>query len=249
MKICLDIGGWSIESGLISGKKIIKKFETNTNAQKGQKTVLANIVKAIEAVYDSKASSINVGIPGPADYGKGLIGNSPNLPLSHFNVKAFLTSKFSKPVKMDNDASCFALGEAVYGAGKNYDVALGLTLGTGIGGGLVLGKKLYRGRGNATEFGHILMGDRDWEHSFQKLKKKGKITNYKKFGQLLGKGIVSLMHAIDPDIVVIGGGISADFPRFRGEMEKTIRKYALFRPCPVVRSRLKHAALLGANLL
>ena len=245
----MDIGGWSVESGLVVGKRIVKKFETNTNARKGQKTVLVNIVKAIEAVYDSKASSINVGIPGPADYGKGLIGNSPNLPLSHFNVKAFLTSKFSKPVKMDNDASCFALGEAVYGAGKNYDVALGLTLGTGIGGGLVLGKKLYRGRGNATEFGHILMGDRDWEHSFQKLKKKGKITNYKKFGQLLGKGIVSLMHAIDPDIVVIGGGISADFPKFWGEMEKTIRKYALFRPCPVVRSRLKHAALLGASLL
>jgi len=250
MKICLDIGGCNIKSALVDKGRIVKKFTTNTGAHKGRKAVLRNILKSIESVYDTKAGSINIGMPGPADYKKGIIGNTLNLPLSGFNINKFLSEKFNKKIKFDNDANCFTLGEAVFGGGKNYDVVMGLTLGTGIGGGLVIDKKIFHGRGNAAEFGHILMGNTDWEHHFKKLKdRNGNIKDYNLLGHYLGIGIVSLIHCFDPDIIIIGGGIANNFNKFRNEMNKTIAKNVLFRPCKIVRSGLRDSALLGANLL
>ena len=248
-KLCLDIGGYKISSALIDNK-IIKKYTVLTEAEKGKSSVLRNITKAIDKVYDKRIISINVAAAGPfKDFKKGIL-DSVNLPLKNFNLKKFLYKKYKKNVKIDNDAKCFALGEAVFGAGKKYDNILGITLGTGIGGGIIINKKIYHGRGNASEIGHMIMNFRnDIETIFQKLKSNGEIRSYKMLGYYLGHAIVNYIHILDPDIIIIGGGISKHFNEFEKEMNSIVRKKCMFEPCKIVKAKLKDSALLGASLL
>jgi len=153
--IGLDIGGTNIKAGLVINGKIIKKFETKTQCNKGKKQILNNIIKTLEAVFDKKAKAIGIGCPGPLDSKKGTIGNTPNIPLKNVNIKKFIKDRFKLPVYLDNDANCFALGQALYGPGKNKNTVIGITLGTGVGGGIVINKKMFQGKGNAGELGHI----------------------------------------------------------------------------------------------
>lgn len=251
MKLCLDIGGSNIRSAIVVNDKIKKKYTTATQAKKGRNVVLKNICKAINKFYSKEISSINIGMPGPfKDRIKGIIGNTPNMPLKNFNIKKYLYKKYKKNIKMDNDTNCYILGEAVFGAGKKYNNVIGLTLGTGIGGGIVINKKIYHGRDNAGEFGHMLMGKYDFEHYLKRLKdRSGHIRNYNMLGYYLGLHITSLIHVLDPDIVVVGGGIADNFNKFKEEMNKTIKKKSMFKPCKVVKAKLKDSGLLGASLI
>jgi len=155
MKIGVDIGGTEIKAGILANGKIIKKLSIRTEANKGKKQVIKNITEIIERLFDKKIKSIGIGAPGPLDYKKGILGKQLNLPLSNFNLKKYIQQKFKVSVAIDNDANVFTLGEAVYGAERNNNNVVGLTLGTGIGGGVVINKKIYHGRGNAGELGHI----------------------------------------------------------------------------------------------
>jgi len=155
MKIGLDIGGTEIKAGIVSNGKIIKKLTIKTQVKKGRKQVIQNITNSIKELFNKNISAIGAGAPGPLDYKKGILGKQVNLPLTNFNLKKYIQQKFKVPVAIDNDANVFTLGEALYGAGKNYNNIIGLTLGTGIGGGIVINKKLYHGRSNAGELGHI----------------------------------------------------------------------------------------------
>ncbi len=150
----VDIGGSKIEAALIIADKIIDSKVTKTKPEQGCDEVVERIISTIDYVVTSKAQSIGVGCPGPLDCKNGIIHRTPNLPFKNTPLKGILEKKFKLPVKVDNDASCFVLGEALYGHGQNKNTIAGLTLGTGVGGGLVINKKIYHGKGNACEFGH-----------------------------------------------------------------------------------------------
>ena len=154
--IGVDLGGTNIEAGLITSKgKIIKKYETKTEAKKGAKTVINNIISAIKHVQQGKISGIGIGSPGPLNYKTGTITNPVNLPFKNTPLRKIIQNKFKTNTFLDNDANCFALAEAVFGQGKKYENVIGITLGTGLGGGIVINKKIYHGRNNAAELGHI----------------------------------------------------------------------------------------------
>src|SRR3989338_8523287 len=153
--IGVDLGGTNIKTALIaSNGKIIKKCEIPTEAKKGTKTIISNIISSIKKVKSGKIKGIGIGSPGPMDYKKGIITNPVNLPFKNVPLKKIIQKKFKIPVFLDNDAKCFTLAEAVFGSGKKYENVVGITLGTGFGCGLVINKKIYHGRSNATEFGH-----------------------------------------------------------------------------------------------
>jgi len=153
--IGVDIGGSNIKAGLVLKGSIIKRYSVKTESEKGKKVVIENIIKAIMGVFTSNVLGIGVGSPGPSDYKKGIIIGPENVPLKNVNLKKILEKKFNVPVFLDNDANCFVLGEAVYGSGKKSDVVIGLTLGTGVGGGIVVNKKIFHGHLNAGELGHM----------------------------------------------------------------------------------------------
>lgn len=258
MKIGVDIGGHEIKAGIVLNDKIIKKIQINTG--KNKQDIINEIIYVIELIFDKKVKGIGIGVPGPADYEKGIIGDTPNLPLKGVNLKKIISKKFGKKVIMDNDANCFVLGESIRLEKKNVS---GLTLGTGVGGGIVIDGRLYHGNGNAGELGHCTIKcdgkklgfnqgslesyvsakaiKRDYGKDPIELKDK---NAWKKIGIKLGAGISNLANTFDPDVIVLGGGISNAFSKFKSSMNDEIKKRAAVK-VKVVKGD-KDSGIIGA---
>lgn len=156
--IGVDVGATKISSGLVWNGQIPKIIKIPTEVQQGNKTIISNIIKAIQVFDNPKAKAIGIGIAGAIDRKNGVVVSSPNLPKGFINIelKKIIEKEFHKPVTIENDAHCFALAESVYGAGAKANIVIGLTLGTGIGGGIIFNKRIYHGRdGLAGEIGHM----------------------------------------------------------------------------------------------
>ncbi len=162
MYIGVDIGGTTIKSALFSSSyKLVKYFECKTDAKKGKKVVLDNILFAIESIYPEgeNVSSIGIAIRGAIDSEKGVVVKTTMMPkgMNNFNLADVIRKRFKVAVVMENDVNCFTLGEAVFGAGKNYNIVAGIAIGTGFGAGLVIDGKIYHGSTfTAVEFGHSI---------------------------------------------------------------------------------------------
>jgi glucokinase len=159
--IGIDVGATKIAVGLVGpGGKILKQEKLLTEVNKGPKAVLRNIINAASIFYAPKVKAIGLGIAGQMNPWQGQAFFGPNFPKAlqkNINLAKMLKKEFKVPVFLDNDANCFALAEAVYGAGKKYKYVVGVTFGTGLGSGTVINKKLYRGRDNSIELGHIII--------------------------------------------------------------------------------------------
>jgi glucokinase len=152
----IDLGGTKIAAGIVNEKgKVLKRAVVPTEGEKGQDAIVQNILKAVDSVYSKDVKAFGMGVPGSVDFDNGIITSTANLPITNLAIRDILQKRYKKPVFLDNDAKAFTLGEAIFGEGKKYKHVIGITLGTGVGGGLVIDKKIYHGRGNATEFGHM----------------------------------------------------------------------------------------------
>ena len=268
--LALDIGGTNLKSGLVDGKKVANFVSFPTLASKGKKTALAQIEKIIALNYSKKVRGIAVSMPGPADYPNGTFRSVQNLPLKNFKLKKHLQKKFGVPVNCTHDAHAFALGESRYGAARGKKNIVGITLGTGVGFGILLDGKPFYGRGNAAELGHTVLeaidartvedflgdrkkhggilgadGGRTWFGRAQKGDSRA-LGVWQAFGHALGMAIANCILSFDPDVVVVGGNVAEAWPFFEKSMKKSLQKTVIFRPCPVVKGKLAHAALLGA---
>ncbi|ACK49590.1 ROK family protein [Methylocella silvestris BL2] len=157
MRIGIDLGGTKIEVLALddSGSELIRKRQpTPAGDYAGTLDVIAELVAFVEAATGRKGS-VGVAAPGAISPATGLVKNANSTVL---NGKAFdrdLSAKLGRPVKIENDANCFALSEASDGAGAGVSVVFGVILGTGVGGGLVVDGKLVSGRNRiAGEWGH-----------------------------------------------------------------------------------------------
>ncbi len=156
--IGLDLGGTYIKYGLVDQTgRIIKKGVLPTNAEKGSRdAVIEQINLAISDVLTDDIEGIGIGTPGVVD-NDGRVFESPNLPDWHnFNLMEIFEKRFNKKVVVENDANSIAWGEYLFGAGKGTKTIVCLTLGTGLGGGVVINGKLLRGSiYSAAELGHM----------------------------------------------------------------------------------------------
>jgi glucokinase len=162
--IGVDLGGTSIKLGIVSDSgKLLHKISMRTEAEQGPKRVLENIksgireLSAITSQHKIKINGIGIGCPGVVTPGKGIVENPPNLPgWSKVNVGKIISQEFRKKVYVDNDANAAAIGELTFGSGKKFKSFIMITLGTGVGGGIIMNKKIYHGDfGAAGEIGHI----------------------------------------------------------------------------------------------
>lgn len=282
----IDIGGTTIKGGIVSERgAVIKSASIPAHAKRGQQPFLHALDRIITLLGTKKIRAIGIGCPGPLDPFRGIIISPGNIPLRDFPLRAYLMRRYRKRVVIDNDANAFTLAEATYGAGKHHRSVIGLTLGTGVGGGIVINKTIEHGRGNGGELGHVTLKmdtprghNRDigclQEHlrgePMQKYARKLGIASYslkelyllgrrrkravtaywKMFGFYCGIGIASLIHVIDPDMIVIGGQIGKAFSLFRKSMFETVRDRTIFDPPPIRRSVLgDNAGIIGAALL
>jgi glucokinase len=159
--IGVDLGGTSIKLGIVTNTgRLIKKISVRTEAEKGPKKVIDNIIAGIKELTEKlkyRIDGIGIGCPGVVTPGKGIVEDPPNFPgWKKVNISKIILQEFKKPVFVDNDANAAAIGELTFGSGKKYRSFIMITLGTGVGGGIVINKKIYHGDfGAAGEIGHI----------------------------------------------------------------------------------------------
>jgi len=228
---------------------------------------LAKIVKE----YKTQIKAVGIGLPGPIDLKKGIILRTPHLPLKNTPIYSLLKKQIDLPLKIDNDVNCFTLAEALVGSGKNYRNVVGIALGTGIGGGIVINKKIYHGRNNAGEFGHQFINShsakylesflvvnnfkrstkeyKNLEKSAQKNNKVA-ITFWDDLGKILGYAFLNIINILDPDIIILGGKQTNAFKYFSPSLFKTIKQGSFLPSTKIVKSKLiDKAGIIGAAML
>jgi glucokinase len=272
MKIGVDLGGTNVRVGLIDQGQLVRKV-TALCPKGEEQEVLDVLLSLIRELMSDAVTSIGVGVPSVVDRDKGIVYNAANIPSwKEVHLRQILEDAFHKLVFINNDANCFALGEYLFGEGQNHENMVGLTVGTGIGAGLILNGQLYNGcNTGAGEIGALPFREADYERycaskfftanykaKAQELEVKAHqgdkqaLKAWQEFGNNLGCLMEAILYAYDPDLVVLGGGITAAFPFFG---EAIYQRLSLFpwqesvKRLHIVPSKLQDAALLGAAML
>ena len=155
--IGVDIGGTNLKIGLIKNKVIIDKIVETTDKNSLVQQV-KNLIALIIAKNNLKTCDIQkLGVGCPGIVIDGIVKESANLNLFNCNLAEILTNHFGIKTYVKNDADMAVLAEHTLGAGKGYENILLITIGTGIGGGIIINNKLYTGTGGAGELGHVTM--------------------------------------------------------------------------------------------
>lgn len=216
--IGIDIGGTSIKGAAVdSNGKVYESFTMPfVKEDSGEKiiTELAKLVKQYikEQGLEGKIAGMGIGCPGSIDIEKGVVNYANNLGWNNLPIAKIMQETLPYPVRLINDANAAALGEAKFGAGKSYENIILLTLGTGVGGGIIVNGKLYEGNeGKGAELGHMVV-ELDGEQC--SCGRKGCLEAYAsatalirdvKKAMLLDKK--SILWELSPNIESINGGI------------------------------------------
>ena len=310
-RIGVDIGGTNIKIALIDfDGKIIYSATTPTRAEMGYEAGINNIKQAIkDLMQETNATkdtieAIGFGLPGQIDYKNGIVKNLPNIPgWTNVKLAKIIDTEFSIPTRLDNDVRCAALGELNFGAGKGCENLGCITVGTGIGAGIVLNGKLVRGAANAAgEIGHIKMemnggplcGCGDYgcfeayasgpaivtmakeyisggkSAKYKEMAADGIITPYlvaqaalqgdavsiqifKQMGKIIGTGLTSVVNLLNPQKIIIGGGVADAGDILLDPIRKTILDRAMpiqAKSVEIVPAQLANTAgVIGASLL
>ena len=268
-KIAIDLGGTLLRVALVNKGKIKELIKKDTPQKKKElKKELKDSVNQILSKVD-KVKGIGISCIGPLN--KGVIKNPPNLPFKKFKIEKFVKKEFNLPVEVENDANCAALAEAKLGVKKDNFIVL--TLGTGIGGGIIIENELFRGQGEAGELGHILLDEEKYFEDLASGKKIKKITKKKlgkemlvkelidkktekseeilnQIAKYLGRGIASLINIFDPQVVVLAGGFREGGKKFLKKIRENAKKYVLIdNKVKIKWSKLDEPGVLGASLL
>ncbi|WP_405356577.1 ROK family protein [Fusobacterium animalis] len=234
--LAIDIGGTMIKYGLVSfDGKILSTDKIKTEASKGLNNILNKIDNIFKRYKENNPVGIAVSGTGQINgmIGK-VIGGNPIIPnWIGTNLVKILEEKYNLPIVLENDVNCVALGEKWVGAGKDLSNFICLTIGTGIGGGIILNNQLFRGENFvAGEFGHILIKKGEFEQfasttALIRLVKErtGKTLNGKEIFDLekkeiveyqevisewienLTEGLSSIVYCFNPANIILGGGV------------------------------------------
>jgi len=233
---------------------------------------------------------IGIGAPGIINTKQGFIYYLPNIPgWENFPLAQTLRKKLKIPVVVNNDANAFALAESVYGAARGFERSICLTLGTGLGGAVVINGKLLDTKVSAQELGHVplklggrkcscggfgcietFVGNKYLVKRYKQLNKKikdiGACDIYKKaqagekaalivwqeFSFALGKFLAGMANIFDPQVIVLGGGVSGAYSLFKPLVVKSMKDQAMWpimRDLKIRRTKLKDSGIIGAALL
>lgn len=270
MKLCFDLGATNLRSALITSGKILQKNTIPT--PKTKKEIINSILQLINSYDIKKISSINFGIASFLKNNTTI--NTCNMDFSGVNLKKIISKKYSLPVYVENDAKCAALGEIGYGYGKKYSNFYFITLGTGIGGAIIINKKLYRGSSFAGEQGQILYNNLKLEKQvsgpasveiaktiginkssfqLQSLAMQGNkqiIQMYKEMGEKLGIALLNTSYIIDPQAIIVSGGFAKVTYILKSAQKILIERDEINRKIKIFPSKLgENAGLIGASLL
>ena len=312
-RIGIDVGGTNVKIALVDDNgKIIYSNSVPTYAKMGYEYTVNNIKQAIKDLMKetnttpSDIEGIGFDFPGQVDCKTGVVKLAPNIPgWVNVPIAQMIEDEFHIPTRIDNDVRCAALGELKFGAGKGCENFICITVGTGIGSGIVINGKVVRGATNAAgELGHIKLqmnggpicgcGDTGCLEAFasgpaivamaQEYIKGGKSTKFREMaaaeggeitpymvakaaeegdpvakrifeivGEYIGIGLTSVINLLNPEKVIIGGGVAESGELLLAPIRKTIKERAMVvagNAVEIVPAQLGNSAgVIGASML
>lgn len=246
--LALDIGGTYIRIARINKNKISGRIKVST--PRNRKEFLNKIEKLIDK-FDEK-DKICLSVAGFVNNGN--IVRTPHLPITGLDLKNWIKNRFNCSVYIENDAKCAAIAENKFGSGKKYKNYVFLTLGTGIGGAIFINGKLYRGKGFAGEFGHMLIKGKEFEKlasgkAFERDKKRHSDA-LRRISKKLALGISTIIYSFDPEAIILGGGFAEEKRIYKIIVKELSKIDIIHRKIPVIHAKLgENAGLIGASLL
>lgn len=310
-RIGIDVGGTNVKIALVDEKGKIKYSNSvPTRAEMGYEYTVNNIKQAIyDLLKETKLEPKNIegigfGFPGQVDYKSGIVRLAPNIPgWVDVPIAKLIEDEFHIPTRVDNDVRCAALGELNFGAGKGCENLICITVGTGIGSGLIVNGRLVRGASNAAgEIGHIKLqmndgpicgcGDTGCLEAFasgpsivamaEDYIRGGKSTKFREMansnpitpyivceaakagdpvakriftimGEYIGIGMASVVNLLNPEKIIVGGGVADAGEILMTPLKETLKKRAMKiagEAVEVVPAQLGNTAgVIGASLL
>ena len=248
-RIGIDLGGTNIAVGVVDdGHAIVSRVSVPTMASRPAAEVVRDMGGAVEQVLARAGASVadcrsmGVGSPGTCNSADGVVERAYNLGWDHVPVCRMLEQRFGIPCRLSNDANCAALAEQVAGAAVGHDNVVLVTLGTGVGGGIIIGGRIYDGmRGAGAELGHTLLvmdgepctcGRRGcWEAYssatvFDAADRGDETARavVDRYCDYLGAGLVNIVNALAPEVILIGGGISRQGERLLAPVRRYVER-------------------------
>jgi glucokinase len=310
-RIGIDVGGTNVKIALVDENgKIIYSNSVPTYAKMGYEYTVNNIKQAIKDLMketstdSSSIDGIGFDFPGQVDYKTGVVKLAPNIPgWVNVPIAQMIEEEFHIPTKIDNDVRCAALGELKFGAGRGCENFICMTVGTGIGSGLVINGKLVRGASNAAgELGHIKLQMKDGPicgcgdtgcleafasgpaivamaqdyikggkaAKFSEMAADGEITPYivakaaeqgdpiakrifEIVGEYIGLGLSSVINLLNPEKVIIGGGVAESGELLLAPIRRTVKERTMVvagNAVEIVPAELGNSAgVIGASML
>lgn len=307
LTIGIDIGGTLIKMGLVRGTRVLSRQTLSTmqfTSPKALQNGLVDSVRAFRRNATGVVAGVGIGVPGLVRYPAGVVRTCANIPgWKDVPLKALLQKRLHFPVQVDNDVNVMTLAEWRYGAGRGVRDLVCMTLGTGVGGGLVLDGCLYRGSGGAAgEIGHMPLGEEgrrcscggraclerqvgnreilQWVRQQLKSGVKSRMRTWvgnrlnlltpelidraaalgdplaqqtwERVGQKVGIVLAGVVNLLNPERIVVGGGISKAGRWLFKPMRESVRQRTMagIPHVPIVPARLgSDAGLIGAALL
>lgn len=272
--IGVDIGGTSIVAARFSESKLIERTDVPTGADRSAEEIMESLYEAIEKVLTDEVVGIGIGMPGFMNVDTGEILQINNIPsFKGFAIKPRVEERYKLPAFQNNDANCFALGETYYGAGKKYNNLVGVTLGTGLGGGIILNRKIHTGlMGGAGELGCVPFhgGISEDICSAALFKNKYKTTGLEQYNKAkagdrealavfeelahnIGELLRMVTYVLAPEAFVIGGSVANSWDllekTIREDMDSKFLAPMISKKIDLVRAELDNAGLYGAAAL
>jgi glucokinase len=271
--IGVDLGGTKVRVGVVTDGAVARALSRPISAHAAEHVVLDEIAAAIAELFDDQVVGIGCGVPSVVDVETGTVFEVENIPSwKRVPLKAVLEGRFGVPTSVNNDANAFAVGEHVFGKGRAFRDMVGLTLGTGLGTGVIIDGRLYSGRnccaGEIGAMPHKEMTVEDYCAGRFFLREGGvsggvaferaragdaaAIELFECFGRELAGAVMISCYAYDPEAVILGGSIAAAFDLFQAPLREGLATFAyphVIERLVIERSELVDAAVLGAAAL
>jgi glucokinase len=271
--IGIDLGGTHLRAGLVLGNSLSSIVTQRINPNGTVSEVLKDLFSLTDRLLTGSVEAIGIGVPGLVDIKNGTVYDVVNIPSwKEVPLQQVMKERYALPVFINNDANCFALGEFYFGKGKGADSMVGLTIGTGLGSGVIINKKLYAGKnGGAGEFGMIEYLDQyveyyasgqffknvyqtDGEDVFKRARAGDEeaLRMYDEMGSHLGRAIKTILYALDVDLIIVGGSVRKAWPYFQKAVWQQVKTFAFQRTRESLRieiSELENSGILGAASL
>ena len=272
--IGVDLGGTKVAAGKVTGNLLSEQFtEKLDQSSEDPMDAVRIIIKLIHKLMDVQVKGIGIGVPGLVDRSTGVTYDILNIPnWKEIPLKAIIEEEFNVPVYVDNDSNCFAMGECRYGTYAGHSDFVGITLGTGMGAGIIKnGQLIPDAHCCSGEFGTMSYLDgiyedytggpffqRQYGKSGEALSEEARKGDsfaqeaFNTYGRHLGNAIKTIIMAVDPPLIIIGGSVAAAHELYEEAMWQSISEIpfpSILESFQVKFTSTKNIAILGAAAL